>query len=227
MTGTGTTARKPTLKRGGARNRRDRTSLHLAEHDCRKVIASAEAAWAAGMPYNRWITILWERGGIDPRDNAKATGAFIGFAREWLRARGHRLAWCWVQEHGERNGAHCHILLHVPPELDPLFRKMPLRWVKRILGGQYVKRALLAKRLSLASCARADNAIGIPEAYYVQLMGKVHYMLKCAPAVLELDLGLHRFSHAEWGQSCLIYGKRAGVWQQRRTVRRNGKSSKT
>ena len=56
-----------------------------------------------------------------------------GVASDWARRHGFKLRWAWVQEWGSFNGAHVHILLHVPPYLDPIFRPMPLRWAKRLL----------------------------------------------------------------------------------------------
>lgn len=55
-------------------------------------------------------------------------------------------------------------------------------------------------------------------AYYAALSGKVHYMLKCAPARLEREFGLVGLGHKPWGQKCTVYGKRAARWQSKRTT---------
>lgn len=94
---------------GGARNSRGRISHQLSERQCRDLLQAVETAAAIGQPFNRWITITWERNGIDARDNAGATGHFRKLASDWLRAQGRRLVWAWVQEWSERNGAHVHI----------------------------------------------------------------------------------------------------------------------
>lgn len=196
------------LKRGGSRLRADRFTLQLTEAQCRMVIGASMTAWAAGLPFNRFITVAWGLGGIDPKASVAATGAFIKLARDWLHDRGHPVRWTWVQEYGPKYGAHCHLLLHVPAELEELFRPMPKRWARKVLGGVYVARVMQSQRLGMAMSAEANSA-----AYEAQLLGKVHYMLKCAPAALEAPLGMTGRGHKPWGQSCLVYGKRAGAWQ--------------
>ena len=104
------------------------------------------------------------------------------------------------------NGAHCHILLHVPQELDPLFRPMPRRWVSKVLDGRYVHGVLQSQSLRTRRVTGSN-----PASYEAELMGKLHYMLKCAPAVLEGDLGMAAWGHVDWGGSCLTFGKRAAA----------------
>jgi len=194
------------LSPGGANNHADRQSLQLSEAQCRLQLQALEASLVAGTPPNRFVTALWERGGIGPKDSVRATGQFIALARDWCRARGHNLPWQWTQEWGEVNGAHCHILLHVPPELDPLWRPMPMRWAKHILGGHYVADVMRCDRVPYSAHPASD-------AYLAALYGKLHYMLKCAPTELEGKLDMTGRGHKPWGQSSLVYGKRAGVWQ--------------
>lgn len=196
------------LKQGGARNRRCCPSRQLTKADCIKVMGSCEAAFAAGSPMNRFITITWGNAGIDAKESVAATGAFVKRAREWLAGHGYGMPWAWVQETGAKFGQHCHLLLHVPPELDDLFRAMPTRWTKAILPGPYVKGTTDTQKLSAAR-----SAFNNPAAYEAQILGKVHYMLKCAPAALEARLDMIGRGPKPWGQSCLVYGKRAGVWQ--------------
>jgi len=173
------------LKRGGARNRRDRISWQLDESQCRKVIARSFDAWDAGQPLTRFITLAWGLAGIDAERAVWATGQFIDRAREWMRGHGHPMPWVWVQETGDTFGQHAHILLHVPAELADLFRPMPRRWAKSILGGKYVFGAVQSKRVAGASAIHAN-----PMQYEAGLLGRLHYILKCAPAALEYDLGL-------------------------------------
>ena len=200
--------RAPALKRGGARRKAGECTMRLTKADCSKVIGATEAAFAAGLPFNRFITLAWETGGVAPDQCLSATGDFITLAREWMRAREYQMPWAWVQEWGTKYGAHCHILLHVPPNLAPLFRPMPRRWTRKVLGGVYVIGVVECEKLVSANAAH-----GLPAAYEAQVMGKVHYMLKCAPAALEAPLGMVGRGHRDWGQSCPVYGKRAGVWQ--------------
>lgn len=201
---------RPGLSRGGSRNRRERISWQLSAHDCRKLIAGADAAWDRGMPFTRFITWAWELGGIAPTETGRVTGQFIDLARDWLAARGHRLPWAWTRETGNTYGAHAHGLLSVPVELDPLFRPMPRRWAKHLLGGVYVPGVVKCESLYFRKAAFSN-----PDAYWAQVQGKLHYMLKCAPAELEAELGTTGWGEVPWGQRCKVQGKRAGVWQYR------------
>ena len=109
-----------------------------------------------------------------------------------------------MQEWGATNGAHVHILLHVPPELDLVFRPMPLRWTKQLLPAAYVNGVLESQRLGFESNTPAREA---------EVLGKVHYMLKCSPAALESKLGMTGRGHVEWGKSCMVFAKRLARWQ--------------
>lgn len=200
--------RPAALKRGGAHNRRDRTSWQLKERDCRKMIDAGFAAWDAGQPLSRFITLAWGKAGIDASDAVRATGAFINRARDWMRWHGYPMPWEWVQESGVTFGQHAHILLYVPAELDLLFRPMPRRWVKAIIAARYVKGTLQSQRLGSAYSCTIN-----PERYEAVLLGKLHYMLKCAPAALEDVLDMRDYRRKPWGQASRVIGKRAAVWQ--------------
>lgn len=193
------------LQRGGSRLRADRSSAQLTERQCWQLIEATWKAEAAGQPFNRFITLLWERGGIDGRDNANLTGRFIKLASDWARQHGYRLKWAWVQEWGSFNGAHVHILLHVPPLFDPIFRPMPLRWAKRLLPAAYVTGVVECQKVVYAANTRAREA---------EVLGKVHYMLKCAPVAFESKLGMVGRGYVEWGKSCIVTGKRLARWQE-------------
>ena len=182
------------LKRGGARNCASRRSSQLRQRDCQKLVDASLVAWEARMPLNRFITIAWGRGGISADHAVDATGKFIRLAREWLRMRECAMPWVWVREGSQRFGQHAHILLHIPPHLSPLFRLMPLRWTKAILPNRYVAGVLQTQRLKYAGSSNAP-------AYEAELIGKVHYMLKCAPIELEAEMSMIGRGHKEWGQS--------------------------
>lgn len=198
------------LKRGGARNRRDRVSWALDERQCRYLIDRSFDAWEAGQPLTRFITLAWGMAGIDAERAVWATGQFIGKARDWMRHHGHTMPWVWVQETGDTFGQHAHILLHVPPELADLFRPMPRRWAKAINSGVYVKGTVQSQRLAGASAIEAN-----PMRYQAAMLGKLHYMLKCAPAPLEYALEMRGWGHKPWGQRTRVIGKRAAAWQRR------------
>lgn len=198
------------LKRGGARNRADRVSWQLTERDCLKLRNRSYDAWRAGMPLSRFITLAWGKAGIDASEAVRMTGQFIKLARDWMRSHGYPMPWVWVQEYGSKFGQHAHILLHVPAELDLLFRPMPLRWCKSLLSRRYTPGTIQSQRLGSAYAHKANPAL-----YEAALLGKLHYMMKCAPEPLEATLGLTGWGHKHWGQPSRVIGKRAGVWQRR------------
>jgi hypothetical protein len=184
----------------------------LDERQCRNIMRRSFQAWDAGKPLIRFISLAWGLSGIDADKAVWATGQFIDKAHDWMRHHGQLMPWVWVQETGDTFGQHAHILLHMPPGFDDLFRPMPRRWTKAILPGGYVSKTVQSQRLAGAS------AIAIkanPLCYEAALMGKLHYMLKCAPAPLERDLGLHGWGNEPWGQLTRVIGKRAGVSQRR------------
>jgi hypothetical protein len=208
---TGEQARKRTLRRGGARIRADRQSEQLTARHCRNLIAAAGIAWAAGTPFNRFATIAFGKSGIDARDCVAATGDWIKLAREWFSAQGLPMPWAWVQEWGQVNFAHSHILFHVPPALAPLFRGKARHWAAKVIakrGGTYAKGTTDCQKIR-----SSENPDFYPSAYRAALAFKVHYMLKCAPARLEAELGMVWRGPEPWGQSSPVYGKRAAVWQ--------------
>ncbi|MBA1374956.1 rolling circle replication-associated protein [Sphingomonas ursincola] len=154
------------------------------------------------------MTAHWQKGGVDARDCCTATGEFIKRARDWMRRHGYRLGWAWVQEYGQGYGAHAHMLLHVPPELAPLFAPMPLRWAKDILPGAYIKGVIDTKPIRGASSAYSE-----PDLYWANLRTKLHYMMKAAPPELEAVLGIQGWGDKPWGQYCTVHGKRAAEAQ--------------
>lgn len=207
----GEQVRRRTLRRGGARNRADRQSKRLTEPQCRKLIVAAGIAWAAGTPFNRFATLAFGRSGIDAQDCVAATGDWIKLAREWCASHRLPMPWAWVQEWGPINLAHCHILLHVPPEIAPLFRGRSRRWAETIIakrGGRYARGTTDCQKIR---CSEQPELF--PDAYRAALAFKVHYMLKCASAELENKLGMTWRGPVPWGQSRLVYGKRLALWQ--------------
>ena len=168
-------------------------------------------AWEAGRPLTRFITLAWGKGGIDAERAVWATGQFIDKAREWMRGHGYVMPWVWVQETGDTFGQHAHILLHVPPELEDLFRPMPRRWAKAILRGKYIKGTVDTRQVAGYRAIEAN-----PRHYQAGLLGRLHYMLKCAPAALEWELEMQGWGVKPWGQKCRVIGRRASAWQVRR-----------
>ena len=182
--------------------------MQLNRQQCEDLLGASMAGARAGAPLNRFITVAWGKGGLDAKDSVNATGEFVRLAREWHRERGHAMPWCWVQEFGPVYRAHCHLLLHVPAELEPLFRPMPRRWARKVLDGNYTKGLVQSQRLAAAYAQEP-----LAGHYRAVLLDKLHYMLKAAPAALEEPLGLAGWGYKPWGQSCPVIGKRAATWQ--------------
>lgn len=199
------------LKRGGARNRADRQSLNLTERQCSNLIAASSAAWAAGMPFNRFVTLAWGKSGLGPMQGRAATSAWVNLARTWITAHSYAPPWAWVQEFGPSFGAHSHLQIHLPPELVAIKGQRFARWARKVVadfGGSYQAGTIDTRSIHCSHCA--DIA---PDAYQAALLAKVHYMLKAAPAALETRLGMIGQGPKSWGQSSLVYGKRLAIWQ--------------
>jgi hypothetical protein len=193
---------------GGARRRRGEESTFLTLRQCRAVIDGASRAGAAGTPFNRFITLLWERGGLAGADATAATRSFVKLASDWMRLPPRRLCWAYVHEWGARNGAHAHVLLHVPPDLKSAFGRMPLQWAKSILPSRYVAGVVDTKIIPGAD-APGDVSWDL---YGHSLTARIHYMLKAAPAEMEAELSISEWGRSRWGQSSRVFGKRAGAW---------------
>lgn len=201
------------LGHGGARRAGLTTSHALDERQCLLVLDAATRAMEVGAPFNRWITILWERGGVPPDGAAAATTQFLARFGEFLRRYGFKARWAYVHEGGRRNGIHAHILLHVPDRLDLLFRSRPRAWAATIVQAGYSKGLIKAKRAP--ALPETD-----PNRYAAWLEARVHYMLKSADADLEASLGLVGCGPKPWGQPSYVAGKRAAVWQDHPPKRR-------
>lgn len=182
--------------------------MTLTRRQCCAIIDGWERASAAGKPFNRFITLLWERGGLAGPDATAATRSFVKVASDWMRLRRERLLWAYVHEWGAKNGAHVHILLHVPPALQSEFRHMPMRWTKKILPGRYVAGVVDTKIIPGADTP--DNLSW--DLYGHSVFARIHYMLKAAPPSLEAELGMTGWGRSRWGQTSRIFGKRAGAW---------------
>lgn len=194
---------------GGSRRRQAEVTHALSEAQCLRVLEAADAALHIDKPFNRWLTILWERGGLSGYDGTRATGAWLKLLGDWMRARGEKARWVYSHEQGVKNGIHVHILLHVPGRLDFQFRVQPRRWAAGLLPGRYTKGVV--KTLKIPSCSNPDPYLR--QLAVERLRAKLHYMLKAAPPELESKLGLQAWGEVRWGQSSTVYGKRAGSWQ--------------
>ena len=146
------------FNRGGARPRRCKISKVLTLDEVRKIDTAIRAAIFLGMPFNRFITIHWERGDVAEIDAAKATTAFLKYARDYLAGKGFPFAYVWVRENDEGDGSkghHVHILAYLPKgqSLGHLQR----RWIKCITGKPYRKRIILTRSIARHSQAAQKN----------------------------------------------------------------------
>ncbi len=99
---------------------------------------AAQTAWVRGMPFSRHVTIHWAKLGVPDAAAAAATGAFLTAARDWLRKQGLPFAYAYSRENSGENGAHTHILAHLPPGTFWAFQRSK-RWLERISGKPYLR----------------------------------------------------------------------------------------
>lgn len=206
---------------GGARNRADRVSDCLSLIQAKNIIEAAQFAAAIGLPFNRHVTIHWERAGVPDSRAAAATGRFLKLASDGIAKRCSKLeklsknqasgsaqfAWVWVRENdaagGGAKGSHVHILLHLPASATwSGWRNR--RWLERIAGKPY--RAGIIRTARIGGTARA--AALAPAVYQANLAAVVGYVLKSACPAAARALGLERL---EAGGS--VIGKRAATSQ--------------
>lgn len=204
-------APSPAPRWGGRRNSASRTSDSLSLNHAANVIEAAQFAAAAGMPFNRHLTIHWQQAGIADERSAWATGRFLKLAGDWIARRGgfefnqkqsSRFAWAWVRENGDRKGSHVHILLHLPA--GTRIGDMQRRWLRAITGRPYSASTIKTARIG----GTAGAAQSAPAAYQANLFAVVAYVLKGACPAAARKLGLERL---EAGGR--IIGKRAATSQ--------------
>lgn len=190
---------------GGARNSRDRVSHALPLAKAEAIIDGAYRAIKIGLPFNRFVTIHFERAGLTDAQAAEAVSWIMRLATQWMRSKGYVIAHAWVRENDEgdgRKGSHVHILYHCPDTI-PIGRMWP-RWLRRVAGRPYRAKAIKSKRIG-----GTVNAHAVSPAAYLQNLDRVlAYVCKgVAPADASM-LGLPK---QEAGGR--IIGKRAG-WSQ-------------
>lgn len=195
-------ASSPARRWGGRRNSASRISDSLSLHQAANIIAAAQFAAAAGMPFNRHLTIHWQQAGVTDHRAAWATGRFLKVAGDWIAKRGGRFAWAWVRENGERKGSHVHILLHLPAGTQ--IGGMQRRWLRLITGLPYCASTIKTARIG----GTADAAQSAPNLYAFNLAAVVSYLLKGACAEAAREMRLTRLE-----PSGRIVGKRAATSQ--------------
>lgn len=195
-------ASSPAPRWGGRRNSGSRTSHSLSLIQATNILEAAQFAAAAGMPFNRHLTIHWQQAGIADERAAWATGRFLKLAGDWIAKRGGRFAWAWVRENGDAKGSHVHILLHLPA--GTRIGTMQQRWLRSTTGKPYSASTIKTARIG----GTAGAAHSAPAAYRANLAAVVAYVLKGASQAAARKLGLNRL---EAGGR--IMGKRAATSQ--------------
>jgi hypothetical protein len=190
---------------GGARNRADRVSNSLTLAKAQAIIGGAYQARKIGLPFNRFVTIHFERAGLNDADAATAIGKIMKLATDWTRKQGQVISYAWVRENDTGNGSkgsHVHILCHCPDAL-PIGR-MWQRWLRKATGRPYRARAIKSERIGGTLNAYATT----PAAYLQNLDRVLAYICKGVAPADAIALGLPR---QESGGR--IIGKRAGLSQ--------------
>jgi hypothetical protein len=188
----------PIAGKGGARNRASRRSTALSEADVCKVREAARRAIAIGLPFNRFITIHWERAGVT--DPLGATGHYLKQAGNWIKVNGGRFAWAYVREGGDDPGQHVHILAHVSPGLTAGYNARQRGWLKAC-GAAWRKRVILTHPVGWS----AHHALGGGDDYAANLAGVLDYVLKGADHRAREAHGVKRSKPGG-----VVIGKRAG-----------------
>lgn len=185
---------------GGARNSGSRQSNSISLVKAVEVVEAAQRAIAIGRPFNRHLTVHWEKAGLTDAEAASATGRLLKLISDWLRRHGGT-AYTWVRENGDGKGSHTHILFHVPRGLSLSLTK---RWYRIVTGwkGSVPNGALLTKRIGgTARCAFSNS-----DWYLANLSYVVGYVLKGVEARHGIALELETY-----GVGGSITGKRLAI----------------
>jgi hypothetical protein len=190
---------------GGARNRASRESDVLTMAKAQSIIAAAYYAVKIGLSFNRFVTIHFERTGIADAQAATTISAIMKLATDWMRKRGHVIAYAWVRENDTGDGSkgsHVHIICHCPDAL-PIGR-MWQRWLRNVSGRPYPAKSIKSERIG-----GTVNCYANARPAYLQNLDRVlAYMVKGVSPADAITLGLPK---QEAGGH--IIDKRAG-WSQ-------------
>lgn len=186
---------------GGARNRRDRTSLNLTRQQVDGLIAAADYAERTGLAFNRHWTVHYERAGVAEINAPQFIGRLLKLAKGYATRKQGKFAAVWVRENGEGKGGHVHILMHLPA--GKTLRGRTAKWV-RLAGGTY--RAKVSRVVSIGGALKCAEKRS--EHYRHNLATVLAYVLKGAECETGEALSLPRS-----GEGGLIIGKRCG-WSQ-------------
>ena len=188
---------------GGSRNRVDRCSEGLTAKQADGIVTAAQTAWRLGLPFNCHVTIHWAKLGVADDATAAATGAFLTLVRDWLRKLGLPFAYAYAREKSGDNGAHTHILAHLPPGAPWSFQRSK-RWLERITGEPYFTGGIRTHRIR----GTGGGRVILPDLYAENLAVVVGYLTKGALPSVAAALALERVKPG--GR---VVGKRVG-WSE-------------
>jgi hypothetical protein len=188
---------------GGSRNRADRCSDGLTTKQVQGIVTVAQTACLRGLPFNCHVTIHWAKLGVADHATAAATGAFLTCARDWLRKRGLPFAYAYSRENSGDNGAHTHILAHLPPGTPWAFQRSK-RWLERVCGSPYLTGGIRTHRIR----GTGGGRVVLHDLYAENLAEVVGYLTKGALPSVASALALERVKAG--GR---VIGKRVG-WSE-------------
>jgi hypothetical protein len=155
---------------------------------------------AIGMPFNRHLTVHWEKSGLTDLEAAKATGRMLKLIKDWARNKACAVSYAWVRENGLDKGTHVHILLHLP---NGLAMSLTRRWYRAATKCRRPRNgAVKTRRIG----GRARAAMSASDWYQANLAKLLHYLLKGVDEQTGRALGLDT-----WQEGGDIAGKRLSV----------------
>lgn len=172
-----------------------RASQHINRHQADNFFPAIRFAETIGRPLNTFVTLNLDHTDCRPELVSKAFERLRDhhFTR-WLRyqakqsGRRHYMpaAYVWVIEHAGGD-VHVHWLVHIPPQLRPLFEAKLSRWLNRVAGAVHCK----------------NSAIHVQRVTGARGLGK--YMMK------GIEPRYAAFYHVRRSPQGIVYGKRCGI----------------
>jgi hypothetical protein len=165
-----------------------------------ELVEAAQRAMAIGLPFNRHLTVHWEKSGLTDLQAAEATGRMLKLITDWARKKGCPAPYAWVRENGPDKGSHVHILLHLP---NGLAMSLTRRWYRAATKCRRPGTGAVRTR-RIGGTARA--ALSGSDWYQANLAKLLHYLLKGVDERTGEALGLD-----DWEEGGEITGKRVSI----------------
>jgi hypothetical protein len=188
--------------RGGNRRTPGAVSYHISKHQAQRVVTAVQRAIDIGLPFNRMVTLHWQKAGLTGAAAVRATGAYIKYLRDWLNGRGFVLSYVWTRENDCGDGSkgdHVHILVYIPKGCE---LRLQRRWIIAITGKRDLKGVshtrTVGKNLAAANSQSDDYFANIPVAR--------DYVLKGVHPDTARALGLSLY-----GEGGRVIGQRCGM----------------